>query len=192
MRVRGVIGCLVVLLAAGLGSPATAQKKKGKEKDKDVNPVNEQVLAFCKEHLGEQVGNGECWTLAHEAVRSAGAKSSPAYKDSPNKGDYVWGDLVYGVEVKDGKPVQTGAAGKVRPGDVAQLRDAKFSGRRPGGGTYTQSTPHHTAVVAAVGGGGTVLGVLHQNWGGKKTVHELTFNLNDLKAGWVKVYRPQK
>src|SRR5688500_5912979 len=34
----------------------------------DVPDVNLKVLAFAREHVGQQVGNGECWTLAADAL----------------------------------------------------------------------------------------------------------------------------
>jgi hypothetical protein len=71
-----------------------------------------------------------------------------------------------------------------------QFRDAKFAGPRPGG-SYTLTAPHHTAVVEAVAADGRAFQVLHQNWGGKRTVGEAVITLRDLKEGWVKVYRPQ-
>ena len=86
---------------------------------------------------------------------------------------------------------ETGSAAKVRPGDIVQFRDTKFAGRRPGGGTYTMSFSHHTAVVQTVGAEGRVVNVLHQNYAGKKTVAETTLNLNDLQGGWLRFYRPQ-
>ena len=109
----------------------------------------------------------------------------------PNKGDYVWGTLEYAVEVKDGKATETGSAVKVRPGDVVQFRDTKFAGRRPGGGTYTMSFSHHTALVETVNPDLKVVGVLHQNFAGKKTVTETTLTLTDIQGGWLRFYRPQ-
>ncbi|HVK13128.1 MAG TPA: hypothetical protein VM597_30525, partial [Gemmataceae bacterium] len=53
---------------------------------------NEKVLAFAKSQLGKQVGDGECWSLANEAMKAAGVKSSSDFQDDPNKGDFVWGD----------------------------------------------------------------------------------------------------
>lgn len=187
---RRTLGVAVaVVLAAGLSAAAQQPKKKGKAKD-EPNPVNAKVVEFAQKKLGEQVGNGECWTLAHEAVRSAGAKSSPAYRDSPGKGDYVWGTPEYAVEAKDGTATETGSAAKVRPGQIVQFRDAKFAGRRPGGGTYTMTFPHHTAVVQTVSPDGKTVGILHQNHNGKKTVAELTLPLADLQSGWLRVYQP--
>jgi hypothetical protein len=190
VKTRTILGALAVLLVAGLSAPAQ-QSKKGKAKAKEEsNPINEKVVEFARAKLGEQVGNGECWTLAHEAVKSAGARSSPAYPDNPNKGDYVWGTLEYAAEARDGKTTETGAAAKVRPGDVVQIRDAKFAGRRPTGGTYTMSFGHHTAIVQTVSPDGRTVGVLHQNYAGKKTVTETTLNLADLQGGWLRFYQP--
>ncbi len=182
----GLAGLVVVLL--GHAGPAAAQKAKA-----EVPPLNAKVLEFAKSKLGEQVGDGECWTLANDAVVAAGGKSSPGYRDAPAEGDYVWGELVYGVSATGGKATEDAPAAKlaVAPGDVVQFRDARFAGPRPGGGSYSMTAPHHTAVVARVSPDGKTLGVLHQNWSGKRVVGEATLALRDLKDGWVKVYRPQ-
>ncbi len=181
------VGLAAVVLAGGAG-PAAGQKQKA-----EVPPLNAKVLDFAKKKLGEQVGDGECSTLANDAVRSAGGKDNTSYTDSPAPGDYVWGELVYGVSARGGKLTADPAATKkaVAPGDVVQFRDAKFSGPSPGGGTYTLSAEHHTAVVAAVTADGKTFQVLHQNWNGNKTVAEAVLATRDLKKGWIKVYRPQ-
>jgi len=183
---------LAAVLVLGSADPAVAQKAAPK-KTAEALPVNDKVLDFAKKKLGEQVGNGECWTLANDAVLAAGGQSSPSYTDSPATGDYVWGQLVYGVSAKGGKLTEDATAAKkaVAPGDVVQFRDTKFSGPRAGGGTYSMSAEHHTAVVAAVAPDGKTFQILHQNWNGKKTVAEATLATRDLKEGWVKVYRPQ-
>ena len=69
--------------------------------------------------------------------------------------------------------------------------DDSIKGKRPGGGTYSMTTPHHTAVVAGASNDGKRVTVLHQNWNGNKTVAEATLNLADLQSGWIKIYRPQ-
>ena len=187
IRVVGV----VVLVVASVSVPVAGQNEK--PKGKESYPVNEKVVAFAKKSIGEQVGDGECATLANEALKSAGGKSISAYKDSPNEGDYVWGELVYGREVKDGKLIESGNAKlKVVPGDIVQFRDAKFAGRRSGGGTYTMTASHHTAVVVNTTPNGKVLGILHQNSNGNKTVAEAILTLTDLQGGWIKIYRPAK
>lgn len=155
--------------------------------------AGERVLAFAKEKVGEQVGDGECATLVVQALRAAGAKPFGTYKDAPDKGDYVWGRYVYTTGVKDGERYEKKAAdrGKPAPGDVVQFRDAKFEGRTPGGGTYTAAAPHHTAVVAKVSADGKTWTLLHQNWNGNRTVAEWELKPADLKSGWLRVYRPE-
>lgn len=167
------------------------QKAKTKAKAESF-PVNERVVVFARKKVGEQVGDGERWTLANDALLGRRRKSSPSYQDFPTKGDYVWGVLVLGVTAKDGKLTEekTRVKWKAAPGDIVQFRDAKFAGPKPGGGSYSMTAPHHTAFVDRVSPDGLTLGVLHQNWGGKRTVGEAVIAIRDLKDGWVKVYHP--
>ncbi|HEX4608945.1 MAG TPA: hypothetical protein VH092_12130 [Urbifossiella sp.] len=184
--VAGLVGVVGLLTAGPATSQPPAQKAKGRP------TINEKVLDYAKKSLGERVGNGECWTLAHDALGAAGAKSSPQYRDFPSKDDYVWGDLVLAVTTKGGKQTEEVGPRKlsIAPGDIIQFRGVVFSGPYPGGGNYTLTAPRHTAVVADVGPDGRTLGVLHQNWNGKRVVQELTFVLGDLTDGGVRVYRP--
>ena len=69
-----ILGCFAVAL---VGAPPTGQQSLG-----------DKVIAFCQEHKGQQVGDGECASLANQALRSAGAKGRGP--DSPSKGDYTW------------------------------------------------------------------------------------------------------
>jgi hypothetical protein len=188
VNTRSLVGIVAVLLAAGLSAPAQ-QSKKGKAKEEKL-PLNEAVVAFCKANLNKQVGDGECAALASAALKEAGAKPHREFPDSPNEGDYVWGEFVFGMEIKNGKGSLEGAVTKVRPGDIIQYRDAKFAGRRPGGGTYSASAPHHTAVVSSVSPDGKVITILQQNTNGKRVVTEATQVLTDMQSGWLKVYRP--
>ncbi|HXJ20550.1 MAG TPA: hypothetical protein VMT03_09980 [Polyangia bacterium] len=113
--------------------------------------------------MGQKVGAGECWDLADQALRAAGAASSTT--TGPDD-DYVWGDKV----------IPAGAL----PGDVVQFRDYVATvrtttditfddGSSSSGWTEEQiERPHHTAVVESTGRAGLV--VLEQNVdpGGKK------------------------
>lgn len=155
--------------------------------------VGEKVLAFARERVGKQVGDGECAALAVAALTAAGAKGDGAYKDAPGEGDYVWGTFVHATVVKDGKAVEEESPNRLKPaaGDLVQFRDAKFEGKTADGGTYTASAQHHTAVVAAVSKDGRTWTLLHQNWNGDRTVAEWNLPVGDLKAGWLRVYRPQ-
>jgi hypothetical protein len=148
----------------------------------------QKVVAYCQEHKGEQVREGECSSLADEALREAGAK--PRGSDDPGPGDYVWGKLVLRLERDNSGLTSSGKREDVKPGDVIQFRDIKFQGRR-GNGSYTLTMPHHTAVVVRVEDRGRTLRILHQNWAGKKVVQETTLRLDDLKGGWLRVYEPE-
>ena len=148
--------------------------------------LNRKVLEFARDNVGRKVGDGECATLAAEALRAAGAKGLSTGRD----GEYVWGRLVRAV-TPGGK-----TAGDVLPGDVLQFRDAVLAGR-VGRSTVESTYRHHTAVVAAVKQDGKVVEVLHQNYAGpgdddeaRLKVRRTTLRLGELKRGWVKVYRP--
>jgi hypothetical protein len=155
----------------------------------DPPALGDKVVAFCEKHKGEQVGRGECADLAQLALRSAGAKGQG--RDSPNPGDYTWGDVVFILEQGIFGPQAAGESKDLLPGDVVQFRDTKFEGKRPDGkGTYSMTFPHHTGVVAAVADNGKAVKIYHQNYAGKRVVMDTTLRLDDLKEGWIRVYRP--
>jgi hypothetical protein len=152
-------------------------------------PLGAKVVAFCEQNKGQQVGNGQCSTLASLALKEAGAKRRG--KDHPNEGDYTWGELVFTLKAEPAGPKGEGKRSEIRPGDIIQFRDVKFAGKRASGkGTYSQSAPHHTAIVQHVEDGGATIKILHQNFAGKQVVQEMTMKLNDLKEGWLRFYRP--
>jgi hypothetical protein len=105
----------------------------------------------------QRVGSGECWALAHEALKDAGAQSSTTTRKND---DYVWGTLV--------------SVQMVIPGDILQFRNyaaitmIKTDVTFDDGSGYedtnesTLQRPHHTAIVAE-NKGATGLLVLEQN-----------------------------
>jgi hypothetical protein len=187
MAIRLPLGALVVLLVAGLAGSADDPQAKWDDS------VGKKVVEFAKRNVGKQVGDGECVTLAIEALKSAGGKSFGDYKGGPDPADLVWGELVYALEITPTLRTESTAIGTtVKAGDVVQFRDTKFAGNLPGGAFYASETPQHTAVVTGVSINGKTIEVLQQNVNGKKTVSTGTVRLNDLKSGRVKVYRPQK
>ncbi|MEO5917819.1 MAG: hypothetical protein ABIS50_26540 [Luteolibacter sp.] len=122
-----------------------------------------RVAAYCQKQSGKKVGNGDCWTLADEAFKSAGATR-------PGSDMRVWGR-----EVNPAKEA-------LKPGDVIEFRNAWFSD-----GTITGSA--HTAVVVT-GGSREKFSIAEQNWG-KKNVRIREMDLTKLVSGSVTVYRPQ-
>jgi hypothetical protein len=175
---RAVLGLMVLLMLAQLGAGAAGRKQES---------LGEKIVAFCQSKKGEMVGNGECAVLAGAALKTAGARGRGP--DRPNKGDYTWGDEIFFIEGAESNPKIEGRPAEIRAGDIIQLRDVKFKGKRPGG-TYSMTFPHHTAIVAGVEDGGNTVHIFHQNFGGKKVVMNATYKLRDLKEGWMRFYRP--
>jgi hypothetical protein len=123
--------------------------------------INQNIVIWASGRVGQQVGKGECWDLADQALRKAGAKSSAELGPMDEDADYVWGDP---IQLKD-----------AQPGDILQFRDFDVTTvieievdftDGSGGMTETkeivQSRGHHTAIVEAVKGVG-LLQVLEQH-----------------------------
>jgi hypothetical protein len=136
-----------------------------------IPELNQKVVRYALAQKGKQVGNGECWTLADQALRAAGAQ---------RPGRNGAGSSTFGRKLRPGE--------KFLPGDVMQFERVKFQ-HRSRRGSYSFSMPHHTAVVYRVAGKQVTL--LHQNFNGKKTVQETTINLAHRTQGTVAVYRPR-
>jgi hypothetical protein len=176
MRVRAIVmGVAAAVIVCAVAPAAEHEATESK------------IVAFCKKHLGEQVGSGECAALAKQALDSVGAKTR--WPEEPAAGDYTWGKLILTIEHTDTGIKFTGHREELAAGDVLQYRDAKFQGKK-GKGHYTQSMPHHTAVVSSVEDKGETLKLYQQNTSGKRFVTEGEIHLEDLSAGWVRVYRP--
>jgi hypothetical protein len=156
------------------------------KEDNAAAELAQKVVGFCKDNLGKMVGDGECGTLAVKAAEAAGAKPFHEYKENPGVQDFVWGELVFVQEIKDGKRIREPADAKAKPGDVIQYRDATFRSSR---GIYIFS--HHTAVIAEVKSTGELV-VYEQNMQGKKEVTKGTLRPSELAGGWIRVYRPVK
>jgi hypothetical protein len=135
-------------------------------------PLNQKVLKFAEDHLGKQVGDGECWTLARDALRAAEARE-PGYDGTAATTN------VFGRRLKpEEKPL---------PGDVVwfeQVKMAHKDGR-------TASMPSHAAIISKVEDGGFVL--LHQNYGAgenRRKVQRLDLTGYKKTEGTMFVYRP--
>ena len=116
--------------------------------------------------MGKQVGNGECWTLAHNALAAAGAK-----RPGQELGVYVFGTAV--------------ALQDARAGDILQFQNVKFVS--PSGAW--QMFGQHTAIVT--GRSGNTIQIIHQNVNGQRTVQNGAINLAERQGGSILAYRPQ-
>jgi hypothetical protein len=147
--------------------------------------LNQKVLEFARDRIGEKVADGQCLTLAVEALRYAGAKRYPF---DPS-GDFVWG-----------RPVASFT--EALPGDVLQFRNAVFEGKRwitkRRWVSWHQEYPHHTAIVLEVRDGGREVAILHQNVGApdaavatRQVVQEASIRPESLQGGGaVVIFRP--
>jgi len=180
VRLRATVDrAAVIAKLTEAGVPVAGASKA----DAAAAELGEKVVKFCKENLGQTVGDGECGTLAAKALEAAGATPFHKFKEDPAPGDFVWGELVFVVEFQGGKRKRDPADGKAQPGDIVQYRDAVF--RTGSGGIFVAQ--HHTAVVVEAKGNDLV--VYQQNVG-KREVTKTTLRPNDLAGGWIRVYRP--
>lgn len=115
--------------------------------------LNGQVLDFCRSHLGQKVGNGQCSVLVDMALRSSGALPLGSFGGAvTDDGDYVWGRSI--------------TLNQLEPGDVLQFRNFRYHLRedRFDGSWYewNEDFPHHSAVVVSYDGNGKVT-IIEQN-----------------------------
>jgi hypothetical protein len=122
------------------------------------------ILDYSRSQMGKQVGNGECWTLAAEAMNAAGTRPPIEYN--------------FGRELKENEVVI--------PGDIIQFTSMTFVDDR--GWTWTLGLPNHTAVISAVSANRTIT-VFQQNVGGKKIVMTQTINLARKTGGSYQIFR---
>jgi len=127
-----------------------------------ISEIQREVVNFAADNIGKRIGRGECWDLADQALRAAGAE--------PPKG-YSFGDRI---------PLN-----EIQPGDILQFTSARFD--EPGYWTI-MGTPNHTAVVHAVGD--TRAFILQQNFDGKRYVTTYDLNLNNQTSGQIEAFRP--
>ena len=157
-----------------------------------LSALNQKILAFCKKSMGKKIGDGQCADLAYTALLQSGAESPDDFKDNPRPGDYVWGDLVYGHKIEVGKHMETGERKAVRPGDIIQMRDVIIEHEEESEDYITKETidaDHHTAIVAQVSKDGMIYDVIEQNANEVPTVTTGKLRLQDMKAGYILVYR---
>jgi hypothetical protein len=158
---------LVQLAGPSLAAYPSSYRDRFYERMRRQRALNNAVVAYAQNHLGQQIGNGECWTLVDEALRSAGA-------DTSGDSNYVFGTPV--------------SLSYLMGGDVIQFENARFD-HRSGSSTSWMEFPHHTAIVESVQGRTVTL--LNQNVNGDRHVQRSTINLDELTRGSLTAYRPK-
>jgi hypothetical protein len=141
--------------------------------DKNLPELNRKVLEFAKENNGKKVGDGECWTLAAEALKAAGAREPMKTSKPAVDGEYHITDFGRKLEGQE----------KIVPGDIVQFEKAKVVN-----GKTTWFLPHHTAIVYSTQG--RKLTLIHQNYNEKRFVFVFPLDLAGLREGTMEVYRP--
>lgn len=148
--------------------------------------VSQRVVEYAQNRIGHKVGTGECWDLAFEALKHAGAKTPWDLNQT-----YVWGTEI--ARVVD-----------VQPGDILQFEGVKIewswvTSKKNVTTTQTQTYTfaHHTAIVEKVDSG-TFVTLLHSNVQSKpgsphnRNVSRMQVNLSpeNIRGGTITVYRP--
>jgi len=149
-------------------------KKPGKEElERWRWKYGEAVARWCEGHIGRQVGNGECWTLAADALEAVGAMRSVCF---------VHGAPIY-ARTSDSATKDVDIA----RGDIIQFWNAKLRSR-DGLRTQNAGSPGHTSVVTGVEG--SMVRVVESNIGHDKRVQRGKYDLGTLVEGRVDVFRP--
>ena len=157
-----------LLSLTGCGDLSSPEGQISALHDVNTPPVanlNTKVLEFARSRLGQQVGRGECWDLAYQALNAAGAKL-------PGTGGYGWTQF--------GLAVPTAI-----PGDIIQFENVKFVYLN---GSWNNMA-HHTAIAEQVSG--TVISLIHQNSNGVRSPTRGTIDLNAKTQGTLTIYRPK-
>lgn len=154
--------------------PPTATKKQLLE---GHDKYGEHVASWCEVKKGQTVGDGECWTLAHDALQ----KGCGNYA-------FISSGLHHGALLgtfKSSGYVPESVTDTIKRGDILQFKSCFF--QNPSG-TQTFGSPDHTAIV--VGVNGPKIDIIQQNQSGHKIVGLSSIDTTNLAGGELKVYRP--
>ncbi|VEU20843.1 DEKNAAC101776 [Brettanomyces naardenensis] len=160
--------------------PPSATKQQLLEGSKKYG---EHIANWCEVREGQTVGDGECWTLAHDALAKACGKHA-----------FISSGLNHGALLVTYK----GAAGSrklsrirepvsdsTRRGDILQFKSCFFTYPNK---SLTFGSPDHTAVVLDVRDSQLV--IIQQNQNGRKVVSTGEIDLDNMAGGELKVFRP--
>lgn len=136
-------------------------------------PLNERIIQFVESVKGKQVGNGECWDLASEAIKYAGAYLDRSTAESI---------YIFGKRVNPRKDT-------IFAGDIIQFENIEIRYTK-NNNEHIVRMPHHTAIIYRILGSEHFL-MAHQNraMSGKKVgITEL--DLANVTIGEYYIYRP--
>ncbi|MCJ1315009.1 hypothetical protein MMC15_000323 [Xylographa vitiligo] len=170
--------------------------------DKAHRAYGANIAAWAESSLGRTVGDGECWTLAQQALLDlaqmyrAHGQEPPLVSQGRSHGYCI-------LALSAGSPGDNAGLlqlADVRRGDILQMENAHFKtveeaqpvrqqwGKwQVGRGKRNVRLAQHTAVV--VGVEGEALRVVEQNGGVPLAVSEGRYDLRDMVVGEMSVYR---
>lgn len=135
-----------------------------------IPELNKKIIAFIKTKIKKKVGNGQCWTLAQQALNSVDAKWD---------GLYVYGNLL------------NPKTDCIYPGDIIQFEKIKIEYTN-GNGWYQEEMGHHTAIIYKVNAKGNY-DLADQNFGkGRKRVGITNHEIKNITQGEFFIYRPTR
>jgi len=139
--------------------------------------------------MGQQVGDGECWTLAAEALKAIAAEEhARGAEPCMTSQSVIHGSVIYSyLPPKPCEPPGGVKAVGVARGDIIQFLSAHFK-RKDGRGESWAGAPDHTAIVTHVERDG-LLRVVESNSGGVKLVKEGKYDFSELVNGEIRIFR---
>ena len=143
------------------------------EMNQNACRFNRDMLRFAWESMEQRIGDGECWTLIDEALRSSGAHYAEHYR--------------FGSLITQGTATDETDLSRVLAGDIIQFDQAYFEGTD---GSWSRAgEPNHTAMIRSVDPVQNHITVYEQNSpiGGPTKIGEYSFS--DLKEGGFYIYR---
>lgn len=164
----------------------------------------ERIVDWTRARMGQQVGNGECWTLAADCFSSLRAEDEAISTEKIMTAQGTsFGLCIFShyPSVQHQPTILSGFA--LKPGDILQFRSARWirrdsSGRvvsemRAGGPEDAAGCKDHTAIVETVQYNqvGIKLGVLQQNSNGLRSITsgEYVLGTDEMIEGGVRVFR---
>ena len=135
-----------------------------------IPELNQEIITFVDAKMRKKVGNGQCWTLAAQALDKVNANWDGKFKFGTLLDPDT--DCIY-------------------PGDIIQFKNVKFVTKEGNATSYNEMI-QHTAIVYQVIGKGQYR-IAHQNtekWG--KKVDVSTIDLKTKKKGKIWIYRPTR
>ncbi|KAL1953278.1 hypothetical protein VTO42DRAFT_3312 [Malbranchea cinnamomea] len=178
------------------GDEGAQRKLNANELQLATEWYGKHVFAFCEENLGFVVGDGECWTLAQQALQEAGRRAIAEGHDPPMVSmGRVHGQCILEWKADSKTDVrQVLAFARPAAGDIMEMDGAKFRKHRTVMGILNEMTNvrmgKHTAIVDCVRANGSKIAVIEQNTKMESRVTRGEYELADMVAGKIKIYRP--